>query len=469
MLLDPDEKVEPLPVQDLLRKGPRKRLWDNLIPSSEPSSTAEASPATAKKAVVSQGTAESGSQSGSQTVQRAESGSQSDLKAVHKSFKGSQSGSNRGSQVVQVAVQPNPNSEPTPQVVAANSAAVAYRKPFLFFHLSRNRIATLAYIYNLCRQYDDVTPPLHHKAVSAELNLPFETLRTCLKRLCADNLLQKLGTDRGRNAHHQYKLTETFFKVLKIPANREILLSAGQGSAPTSAYFSSQRTEFNSGSHMVQTAVNDPLCSSSNLETTTTSEPHSLASTDVHLQDQINTLNLASWGISQRHLYPFVGPGKICETFEDLEELLHRAAAAIDSIEQGGKKIRSRAGFLISRLKGEPIGVPDGYVALKEKRLIAEKEQKGRELQNLRKAKREKLLVEFELFKEQIDPEEKKRLITELRAEETKNLGTLVGQETIERTVLGRFRESLIKRFCEPYAAIGEAKDVEVMLQDAGV
>jgi hypothetical protein len=178
----------------------------------------------------------------------------------------------------------------------------------------------------------------------------------------------------------------------------------------------------------------------------------------------LDSLDLQRWGISKTHLLPHIGPGKTCETFQDLEEFLHKVDAAIASIEQGGKKMRSRAGFLISRLQGQPIGVPDSYVSLREKRLLAEKEAKERELQRIRTAKREKYQVEFQLFQETFDGERKNQLLQNIREEEQRNHPSFASAETLERSVQSRFKDALRKLFCEQYQPEEERGEVEGML-----
>ena len=184
------------------------------------------------------------------------------------------------------------------------------------------------------------------------------------------------------------------------------------------------------------------------------------------LLEQLKGLDLKRWGILAQHVLPYVGQGRICETFADVEELFHRAEAAVELSERNGKPIRSRAAFLMSRLKGEPIGVPDGYVSLKEKRLLADKETMAKELQRIKQAKKEKLILEFEIFKERLATEEKNLIVERLRGEESKKLGGIVGPGTLERSVQGRFREEMIKRFSEQYALTGEAQEVAQALME---
>lgn len=431
MLLDEDEKASPIPMGDLINKrpagAPRKRpLWENLIqpiparpveedPSGKPKPQEKTMQAEPPEVRVQKGFNE-----GQERVQNSQrKGSIGVEKGFNKGLVGVQS---KGSEGVQTDI----------------TKSVA--------QLRGNNFKYLTHIFELCRaNCETVTPPISLKKLSEEISMPWESIRTCIKRLCSNALLERVGNTKGPNAIVQYRLPEDVYRSLNMRLRKLGLSEVGVQ---------------NVGSEGVQSS----LCSSSNLKTTTTNGFNTDEEIDPSILERVNELNLKTWGITKAHLLRFVGPNKICETFEDLEEFLHRVEFVIADIEKKGKRVNSKAGFLISRLKGEPLGLPEGYVSLKEKRIRADKEEKERELERIRAAKEEKYRVEYALFREKFDPVEKEKLLNEIRTEEGKNHPDFASKETLDRTVQARFSQMMVKLFLEQFIVEDERNTVMNLL-----
>jgi len=147
-----------------------------------------------------------------------------------------------------------------------------------------------------------------------------------------------------------------------------------------------------------------------------------------------------------------------------LEEFLHRARAAVDDMKGRGETVRSPAGFLMHCLKEGYVGVPVGYRSLEEIRLEEANREKRERLERIKAAKEEQYRIDFALFKEELDAEEKKRLLETIREEEKKKHPTFASKETLERTVHARFNQALGQMFARQYPA-----DEIVYLESAGV
>lgn len=293
--------------------------------------------------------------------------------------------------------------------------------------LRRNPKKVLRYLFDLASSSGERTTPNFNIIDASEtLDMRYESLRTALKILRGHKLIERVSYRPGPNGWCQFRIFKDTYKELNeiyTRVNEEDVESDNSG--------------LRSGSSNV--------CSSSNnLNITTT--------TGDDVIDQLSHINLSAWNISRRSLVKYVGPGNTCETVRDMEEFLHRAKAAIEGMKGRGEVVRSPAGFLMHCLKEGYVGVPEGYKSLEEIRIEESNREKRERLERMRAAKEEQYRVDFALFKEEFDPEEKRRLLEGIREEERKRHPSFASKATLDKTIQAKFEEVMKSKFEEQYS-----------------
>jgi len=306
--------------------------------------------------------------------------------------------------------------------------------------LRHNPRKVLRYLYQLASTSGDRTTPKFNATDAAEdIDLRYESFRTALKVLRHHNLIERVSYRSGPSGWCQFRIfKEVYRELYALYANDEI-----EG-------VEDNNSGLNSG-------LSAPCSSSNKILTTTTTEQADVVESIAHI-------DLSFWNIGRRSLVKYIGEGATCETVKELEEFLHRARAAVDDMKGRGETVRSPAGFLMHCLKEGYVGVPVGYRSLEEIRLEEANREKRERLERIKAAKEEQYRIDFALFKEELDAEEKKRLLETIREEEKKKHPTFASKETLERTVHARFNQALGQMFARQYPA-----DEIVYLESAGV
>lgn len=292
--------------------------------------------------------------------------------------------------------------------------------------LRRNPKMVLRYLFEMASKSGErTTQKINIVEASEYLEIRYESFRTAIKVLRNYNIVERASYRSGPNGWCQFRFQKDTFKDLYDFYNGQ--LSKGE---------KLQNSGLNSG-------LSDDSSSSGIKNTTTTA-------TDESALDTLTCLDLSQWNISKRSLVNHVGPGKTCETVEEMQEFLHRVAAAVDEMRKRGEKVRSPAGFLMHCLREGYVGVPEGYVSLKERRERERAEQARRELEKIQAAKKERYESEYALFRESVDQGVKARLVEEIRSK-SKTKVEVVGKATFDKAIKAEIENGLRRNFCAQY------------------
>jgi hypothetical protein len=298
--------------------------------------------------------------------------------------------------------------------------------------LRKNPKKVLRYLYQAASQSGErTTPSFNIVDAAADINIPYESFRTALKILRGYNFIERISYRAGPNGWCQFQIPKVVFKDLY-----ELYSIADEE-------HTFKQPGLKSG--LSQT------CSSSMLSNNTTTTATALE--EIDRIEALSHVDLGTWNISKKMLVKHIGPGKTCESVKDMEEFLHRASAAIESLRARGDAVRSPAGFLMHCLNEGYVGVPDGYKSLEELRLEKMNRETRERLDRIKAAKEEKCRMEFELFREELDSAEKRSMLERIRDDEGKSHPAFASKETLERSIQVRFKEELIQKFCERFTA----------------
>lgn len=295
--------------------------------------------------------------------------------------------------------------------------------------LRHNPRKVLRYLYQLASTSGDRTTPKFNATDAAEdIDLRYESFRTALKVLRHHNMIERVSYRSGPSGWCQFRIfKEVYRELYELYSNNEM----------------DDVEDNNSG---LNSGLSAPCSSSNKIVTTTTTEQADLVESIAHI-------DLSFWNIGRRSLVKYIGEGATCETVRELEEFLHRARAAVEDMKGRGETVRSPAGFLMHCLREGHVGVPAGYKSLEEIRLEEANREKRERLERMKAAKEEQYRVDFALFKEEFDVEERRRLLEEIRTEEKKKHPTFASKETLERTIQARFNEAMARLFVDHYPA----------------
>ncbi|PIR24942.1 MAG: hypothetical protein COX62_08210 [Deltaproteobacteria bacterium CG_4_10_14_0_2_um_filter_43_8] len=451
-MLNKDEKLETIPMENLLRPSREKRgrssrskvLWDDLILPTQ-----KVTPAEGKKIespVASQNqemTSKPQVQStpSHKTFSKSEPITSAKLPLKSASKIGSKQGLNIGSKVGSTFQNRFENRVNSGSDVGSNLGSVSSELNRKEINLLTRGIGgkLVQYLYwkSLSNEAGGAIQ-VSLKDFSVHLGVKYEGLKTSVRRLLENGLLQKESSSKGRSG----------FIAFSLPVrSREGL----------QAHFQPQPFMHNLPENPVlnwgQNSVQPSPYSSSNYNTTTikaTAEPN-LEPNNIPPQfhEFLSTLNLREYGLrSQSQLAPYLGEGKVCEAPLELEEFFHKFDAVITDREARGMHIGSKTALLLSCFKKGWITVPEGYLSLEEERLQEQRRESEIKLKKLREHKVQLYQTNFELFKEELSEEKKKNIFDEVKEEQsTMQNGIGATKATIDKVINAEYNNRLRTMF----------------------
>lgn len=449
-MLNKDDKIEPLPMEDLIRPREKrgrssrsKPLWQNLIQpvgvSPQPEQKLHELPVQETPSLADR------QQKYALPIAKrytAETPSNAEQYLSSGPSMGSETGSLTGSATGSIIT----NRFKTGSEIGSLIGAATGSPPTKFAHREIKSLTTgvagklVQFLSQKTREHqDEMQQRVSLPELAIQLGVKFESLKTVVRRLLKYKLLEKEHSERGYGGYISLKLSETAIAELQRWNQRQ---------------FDSKNAPNNLVQQQVHYQVQLPSssCSIFNNNTTTTpnqrepySEPISIPK---EFEEILNTINFRDYGLrSPSQLAPFLGEGKTCETPTDLEEFFHKFDAVLTDKREKGEHVASKAGLLISCFRRGWVTVPQGYKSLEETRLQQRREEAEERLKKISEEKRRLYRANFALFKEDLPAEQKAKILAKA-SEESKTQNKIgASPVTIERIAQAEYDKELKRMF----------------------